>query len=134
MGKLMLAAGLIALAATPATASARARGQTWQAARRTRPIRTAGYKTVRGNPHNTVYGTPCPPGLANKGCMPPGLAKKMYGTGQRLPSGYRYLAVPDRYRDQIDFNDRYRYYYDDGRVYVVDPRSRLIQDVISLVL
>ena len=31
------------------------------------------------------YSTPCPPGLMDKGCMPPGQAKK-YQVGQRLPT------------------------------------------------
>lgn len=116
MGKLMLAAGIIALTATPALGFGPGKGP-----------------KHRG-PHGSAYGTPCPPGLAKKGCMPPGQAKKLYGAGQRLPSGYRYLDVPQRYRDQIDYDDRYRYYYDDGRVYVVDPTTRLIQDVIRLIL
>ncbi|HEY0626430.1 MAG TPA: hypothetical protein VGD10_06820 [Allosphingosinicella sp.] len=80
----------------------------------------------------------CPPGLANKtpACIPPGQARQMYSAGQRLPSGYRYVTVPQQYISQIPSYDpnRYRYYYDQQRVYVVDPTTRLISSVIDLVL
>jgi Ni/Co efflux regulator RcnB len=80
----------------------------------------------------------CPPGLAKKtpACIPPGQAKQAYNIGQRLPSGYRYVAVPDRYVGQIGDYDpnRYRYYYDEQRVYVVDPATSLITRIVDLVL
>ena len=81
----------------------------------------------------------CPPGLAKKtpACIPPGQAKKRFAEGQRLPTAYRYLEVPERYRSQIDYS-RYdnddRFYYDENQVYVVDPQTRLIRDVIDLIL
>lgn len=89
--------------------------------------------------HDDLHHANCPPGLAkkNNGCLPPGQAKKRFAEGQRLPTSYRYLAVPDRYRSQINYN-RYdaddRFFYDDGQVYVVDRRTRLIEDIIRLVL
>jgi hypothetical protein len=94
-------------------------------------------KPGHGPKHRDAYrAAPCPPGLAKKhnGCLPPGQAKKIYGVGERLPVGYRYVAVPVQYRDRIAFQDRYRYYYDDGRVYAVDPTTRLIAEVIDLIL
>ena len=55
-----------------------------------------------GNPHAhgaQGYGVGgCPPGLRDKGCMPPGQAKKLFGVGQRVPLGYNgllgYNALP----------------------------------------
>lgn len=42
------------------------------------------------------YDTPCPPGLMDKGCMPPGQAKK-YQIGQRLPSTMTRMMDYGRY-------------------------------------
>lgn len=81
----------------------------------------------------------CPPGLAKKhnGCMPPGQAKKMY-RGQRWQSGYgtyyAYNRIPYDVRRRYDLNSRYRYYYNDGQLYAVDPRTMLIQQVVSALL
>ena len=100
-----------------------------------------------GNPHAyggngpVGYGAGgCPPGLAKKAipCMPPGQARKIYGVGQHLPVGafdaYRYDRIP------IDVRTRYRlsphgtYYYGDGYLYRVDPRTMLIQQAIGALL
>lgn len=55
--------------------------------------------------------------------------------GQRYRSGYAtyysYDRVPWRVRHEYRLSDRYRYYYSDGYVYVVDPRTMLIQQVIA---
>jgi len=81
----------------------------------------------------------CPPGLAKKhnGCMPPGQAKKLY-RGQRWQSGYgtyyTYNRIPYDLRRRYDLNSRYRYYYSNGQLYAVDPRTMLIQQVISALL
>ena len=100
-----------------------------------------------GNPHSyghdrgMGYGVGgCPPGLAKKhnGCMPPGQAKKLFRTGQRYNtaygSRYAYGQIPYDLRRQYDLNSRYRYYYDNGYLYQVDPRTMLIQQVISALL
>ena len=82
----------------------------------------------------------CPPGLAKKAvpCMPPGQAKKMYGVGQRLPLGYanpyRYNQIPYQLRNQYGLNPYGSYYYGDGYLYRVDPRTMLVQQVISALL
>ena len=106
---------------------------------------------VNGNPHTNphAYGTNgpvgygvggCPPGLAKKhnGCMPPGQAKKLYRTGQRFPRsyGYRwsYNQIPDELRSRYDFDPRDNYYYGDGYLYRVDPKTYLIQQVVSALL
>ena len=100
-----------------------------------------------GNPHAYGYGRAagygvggCPPGLAKKhnGCMPPGQAKKLFRTGQRYNtaygSRYAYGQIPYDLRRQYDLNSRYRYYYDNGYLYQVDPRTMLVQQVISALL
>jgi hypothetical protein len=81
----------------------------------------------------------CPPGLAKKhnGCMPPGQAKKL-ARGQRWQSvygnPYGYGQIPYDIRQQYDLNPRYNYYYGNGYLYQVDPRTLLVQQVISALL
>ena len=81
----------------------------------------------------------CPPGLAKKhnGCMPPGQAKKLY-RGQRWQSTYgsryTYGQIPYDVRNRYDLDPRYRYYYGNGYLYQVDPRTMLVQQVISALL
>ena len=80
----------------------------------------------------------CPPGLAKKGngCQPPGQAKKNWARGEYLPRGYSdytaYRDIPNAYRQRLAGGDRYRYIYQEDRVYIVDPTTRLIRDVIQL--
>lgn len=88
-----------------------------------------------------AYGSrSCPPGLAkkNNGCLPPGKWKKMYNHGQRYPSNYgqlwSYNQVPYELRSQYDLSRNYRYYYGDGYLYQVDPRTRLIQQVVNAIV
>ena len=82
----------------------------------------------------------CPPGLAkrNNGCTPPGQAKKMYNVGQRYNSNFgnmwSYNQVPDYLRSQYSLDQSDRYYYNNGYLYQVDPKSMLIQQVISALL
>lgn len=97
-----------------------------------------------GNGHGGWHGDAgygCPPGLAKKhnGCMPPGQARKMYwNQGAYVPRDYngwtRYSSIPNRYRSRVPYNSDYRYVYRDNYVYVVDPRTRLVRDVIDLLL
>jgi hypothetical protein len=69
--------------------------------------------------------------------MPPGQAKKLY-RGQRWRSGYgslySYRQIPYDLRRRYDLTPRYRYYYDNGYLYAVDPRTLLVQQVISALL
>lgn len=82
----------------------------------------------------------CPPGLAkkNNGCMPPGQARKLYRTGQRYPRNYgnlwTYNQIPYDLRQQYNFDRNDRYYYGDGYVYRVDPKSMLVEQVVSALL
>ena len=81
----------------------------------------------------------CPPGLAKKhnGCRPPGHAKR-WNRGDRWRSDYgryyTYNRIPYDIRQRYDLNSRYRYYYNDGYLYQVDPRTQLISQVISALL
>ena len=82
----------------------------------------------------------CPPGLAKKhnGCMPPGQAKKLYNVGQRYNRnfGYRwtYDQIPYDLRSRYSFDDDDRFYYRNGYLYQVDPRTMLVQQVASALL
>jgi hypothetical protein len=98
-----------------------------------------------GNPHaygysgKVGYGVGgCPPGLRNKGCMPPGQAKKMFRVGQRYNLGYGtrygYGQIPYSLRTRYDLDPRDRYYYSNGYLYRIDPRTLLVQQVISALL
>lgn len=82
----------------------------------------------------------CPPGLAKKsnGCQPPGQAKKLYNVGQRynrnFGNSWTYNQIPDHLRSQYRFDQTDRYYYNNGYLYQVDPKTMLIQQVISALL
>lgn len=96
-----------------------------------------------GNPHVTgQYFAPglgaCPPGLAKKGCIPPGQAKKLFNVGQRFPRSYGTLwgfnQIPLDLRRHYGFDARDRYYYGDGYIYRVDPRTMLIEQAVIAAL
>jgi hypothetical protein len=97
-----------------------------------------------GNPHAQGaqgYGVgACPPGLRDKGCMPPGQAKKLFGVGQRVPLGYQgllgYNSLPynlrNYYGPQLDPYSRY--VYDQNYLYRVDPKTMLVQQILSALI
>jgi hypothetical protein len=82
----------------------------------------------------------CPPGLArkNNGCLPPGQAKKLYNVGQRFNRNFgtlwSYSQIPTDLRSSYSLNPNDRFYYKNGYLYQVDPRTMLIQQVVSLLL
>jgi hypothetical protein len=82
----------------------------------------------------------CPPGLAKKNamCMPPGQMKKLYASGQRFPAQYgnlwSYNQIPQDLRSRYGFGQDHRYYYGDGYLYQVDPRTMLIQRVVNAIM
>ncbi len=82
----------------------------------------------------------CPPGLSrHEGyCMPRGQFKRMYRSGQRYPTQYgsqwSYNQIPQDLRGQYGFNQNSRYYYGDGYIYQVDPRTMLIQQVVNAIM
>lgn len=115
---LILAGAGLALAATPAPAQPR-----------------HNYHGSHGS-----YSRDCPPGLAKKhnGCMAPGHARRL-NRGQRYQSsyGYRtysYNSIPTQVRRRYDLDRSNRYYYNNGYLYGVDPRTSLIEQVIQTVL
>jgi hypothetical protein len=81
----------------------------------------------------------CPPGLAKKhnGCLPPGQAKKLF-RGERWQSGYGspfgYRQIPYDLRRRYDLDPYDRYYYSNGYLYRVDPRTMVVEQVISALL
>jgi hypothetical protein len=102
-----------------------------------------------GNGHGPAFAGPagygvggCPPGLAKKAvpCMPPGQAKKLFGIGQRVPRGYQgllgYNALPYNLRNYYGqrLDPRSRYIYDQGYIYRVDPRTMLVQQILSALI
>lgn len=104
-------------------------------------IAKPGHGPHQGHNSHYGYGTGgCPPGLAkkNNGCMPPGQAKKLYRIGQRYPQSYgdrwQYNQIPYDVRQQYGFNPYDRYYYGDGYIYRVDPKTMLIEQVVSALL
>lgn len=82
----------------------------------------------------------CPPGLAKKGngCQPPGQAKKLYNVGQRYNRNFgntwTYNQIPDHLRSQYGLDQSDRFYYNNGYLYQVDPKTMLIQQVVSALL
>lgn len=81
----------------------------------------------------------CPPGLAkrNNGCLPPGIFKKGPSVGDRWNGSYRqwsYNQVPTSWRTQYSLDRNNRYYYRDGYLYSVDPRTRLVESVIQAMI
>lgn len=97
----------------------------------------------KGKSKGSLYGYGrggCPPGLAKKntGCMPPGKFKKLYSTGQRYPGTYgslwNYNQIPLDLRSQYNLDRSNRYYYGDGYLYQVDPRTRLIEQVVNAIV
>lgn len=54
--------------------------------------------------------------------------------GQPLPPGYDVYNVPYAYRDRYFDNGDYLYRYADGRIYQVDPQTRLIRAVIDAIV
>ena len=99
-----------------------------------------GNENGHGHGHDNAFGFEgCPPGLAKKhnGCLPPGQERKLF-RGERWESGYgnfyTYQRIPFDVRRRYALNPRYRYYYDNGTIYVVNPRTMLISQVINSLL
>lgn len=81
----------------------------------------------------------CPPGLAkkNNGCQPPGIAKRSFNVGDRWNGNYgqwSYNQVPTNWRNQYNLDENNRYYYRNGYLYSVDPKTRLVESVIQALI
>lgn len=85
-------------------------------------------------------GALCPPGLAKKtpACMPPGQAKRQFREGQRVSTNYRhytpYSDIPLALRDRHALDDDNRYIYRNNVIYTVDPRTRVVTDIVDAIL
>ena len=69
--------------------------------------------------------------------LPPGQAKKIWSRGQRLPAQYistAYYVTDYRRYDLPPPPPAYRYVYVEERVYLVDPRTQLIRDVLNVLV
>jgi len=82
----------------------------------------------------------CPTRLAkrNNGCMTTGQAKKTYNVGQRYNRNFgnvwAYNQIPTDLRSRYDFDQSDRYYYRNGYLYQVDPKTMVVEQVISALL
>ena len=147
MYKILLAAGAASLAfAAPAMADpGKNKGQGKKAqhgqmaqghGQKAKP----GKKIYQGHAAANYWGNRnCPPGLAkkNNGCLPPGIAKQSFNVGDRWNGNYRqwsFNQVPLDWRNQYGLDRNNRYYYRDGYLYSVDPRTRLVESVIQALI
>lgn len=120
MKNLLILAGVAALAATA-------------------PIQAKPDHAKHRGAHGVGYGAGgCPPGLAKKGCMPPGQAKKLYGVGHRLDRGFAgwtpYNQIPYDLRRHYGLAPDGRYIYDQNYIYQVDPTTYAVSRVLEAIL
>ena len=152
MKTLILLAGSVMLAATPAVAKDQGQGNGKHGNKhgsqgmsgKVHKGGHAGRTVVATDSYGRVYafnaGGGCPPGLAKKrnGCLPLGQAKKLYNVGQTYNRAYgstwTYNQIPVQLRSQYSLDQDNRYYYNSGYLYQVDPKTMLIQQVISALL
>ena len=148
MNKLILFAGAsLLLGAAPAMADpGKSKGKGYQAKHSQTVSKAHAKHAKRGNMIHRGHADAnwwgnrnCPPGLAkkNNGCLPPGIAKKSFDVGDRWNGNYRqwsYNQVPTNWRTQYGLDPANRYYYRDGYLYSVDPRTRLVESVIQALI
>lgn len=147
MYKILLAAGAAALAiAAPASAEpGKGKGHGNQAKHGKTMTHASGKAkhgkmVYQGHASANFWGNRnCPPGLAkkNNGCLPPGIAKQSYNVGDRWNGNYglwNYNQVPLDWRNQYGLDPDNRYYYRNGYLYSVDPRTRLVESVIQALI
>ena len=85
-------------------------------------------------------GALCPPGLWKKtpSCMPPGQSKRLFRTGQLVPTRYKYITpfgdIPSALVTQYDLSSTNRYIYRNNVIYVIDPVTNRVVRVINGVL
>ena len=144
MYKLLLAAGAasIAIAAPAAADPGKNKGHGNQA-KHGQMTHNDNAKHARhvyqGRTSANYWGRSCPPGLAkkNNGCLPPGIAKRTFNVGDRWNGNYgqwSYNQVPIDWRNQYNLDSDNRYYYRNGYLYSVDPRTRLVESVIQALI
>lgn len=62
------------------------------------------------------------------------LTGQNFNVGRPLPTGYDMYNVPLQYRDRYYDNDQYNYRYADGNIYQVDPKTQIIQAIVSALI
>ena len=146
MRKFLLAAGAAALAiAAPAAAKpdhAKGHGNSAKQGKINHPreLSAQHWQVRQGHASANMWGVnSCPPGLAkkNNGCLPPGIAKQHFNVGDRWNGNYglwNFNQVPLDWRNQYNLDPYNRYYYRDGYLYSVDPRTRLVESVIQALI
>lgn len=149
MYKLLLAAGAasLALAAPAAADPGKNNGQGNQAKHGQTMHQGQGKhqakhsrKVYQGRATANYWGNrSCPPGLAkkNNGCLPPGIAKRSSNVGDRWNGNagqWNYDQVPTEWRNQYNLDSDNRYYYRNGYLYGVDPKTRLVESVIQALI
>ena len=152
MKTLILLAGSVILAATPAVAKDKGEGNGKHGIKHANKGPSgkahkgghAGRTVVATDAYGRVYAFNaqggCPPGLAkkNNGCLPPRQAKKLYNVGQTYNRAYGSTwtsdQIPVQLRTQYSLNQTNGYYYNSGYLYQVDPQTMLIRQVISALL
>ena len=88
--------------------------------------------TLTGVPALAEGAKDCPPGLAKKGTLPPGLAMQLERNGH-LPPGLEYRDLPDDLLVQLPHLDpHYRYIIVDNRVLLIRRATNLILDVLEV--
>ena len=72
----------------------------------------------------------CPPGLRDKGCIPPGQAKK-YQLGAPIPDDYGFLRDYQRYELPVPPPGK-AYTEIDGEIILVDTETKIALDVVKV--
>ena len=140
MYKILLAAGVASLAFSAPASGDPGKGKGHNHTQQSKAHTKHGNRIYQGHADADWWGNGnCPPGLAkkNNGCLPPGIAKKHFDIGDRWNGNYRpwtYNQVPLDWRTQYGLDPNNRYYYRDGYLYSVDPRTRLVESVIQALI
>ena len=148
MYKLLLAAGAASVAlATPLAADPGKNNGPGKQAKHGQGLQGQGKhpakhsrKVYQGHATANYWGNrSCPPGLAkkNNGCLPPGIAKRSFNVGDRWNGNagqWSYNQVPTEWRNQYDLDSDDRYYYRNGYLYGVDPKTRLVETVLQALI
>ena len=85
---------------------------------------------------NRWGGATCPPGLEKKvpPCIPPGQVGRTFNIGERILTGWGtipFRRIPLSVRDEFDLDDDDRFVFRNGTLFVIDPRTRLIERIIE---
>lgn len=74
----------------------------------------------------------CPPGLAKKGCIPPGQRKK-WAVGDRLPRDLSYRRVNEWERYRLSRPPEGHYYgYVDNDILLIEAATQVVIDAVVL--